>query len=370
MIPKKFLTQFGNIISSSNSFSEFDTRIKLLPNLPSFLYFRNYVLYTSEKIEKLIHRLTSESDFIHDHSGTSEMKSLRISSPHENTLTYVIFLPTEQSTNILRLFTIANYDLSEKIKHSFKEMLYPSGIFTFFRQEEIYKAIKKFEIEIIHNYSLIVTDAVLKGKDKDPYYDSYIHTERSWKKQTIDEAFDEAKERHEWFSSIKFSINKKIFGGTSGKKIADCRVFKNGEIYYSGFNSFIEESLINELVSFVYQRMNKFQHRGIRERNYDPGLPLEILYDFDRFNELEEVRRFGATLSSYPDSSIAVFHSNPYYHANIADFLDGSSFDIWILSSKRILIKPQLKATPQAIEKLVSYISSEFAEGDIREYSG
>lgn len=58
----------------------------------------------------------------------------------------------------------------------------------------------------------------------------------------------------------------------------------------------------------------------------------------------------------------------PYFHASIADVLDGSSFDIWVASPSRILIVPQAKASATAFVRLISHIFSEFGEGDVAEY--
>jgi len=110
--------------------------------------------------------------------------------------------------------------------------------------------------------------------------------------------------------------------------------------------------------------------RGVRERNYQPGLPIEISYGHDIFVDAEEVRRFGDVISKYPNATKAVYHANPYYHASVADFLEGSSFGIWVLSPRRILLVPQAKSSEKAFERLISYIFSEFREGTIGEYSG
>ena len=50
------------------------------------------------------------------------------------------------------------------------------------------------------------------------------------------------------------------------------------------------------------------------------------------------------------------------------ELVDGSSFDLWILSPARVLIAPQAKASPQALERITSYIFYEFREGNIKEY--
>jgi len=110
--------------------------------------------------------------------------------------------------------------------------------------------------------------------------------------------------------------------------------------------------------------------RGIRERRYAAGSPIEIEYSAEIFSDEEEVRRFGDVISKYPHSTRAVFHPNPYYHASIADFMDGSSFELWVLSPRRILIVPQAKSTEQAFQRLISHIFFEFREGEVHEYSG
>lgn len=369
MIPKKIITQFENAISSSDSYEEFDTKIKFISELPSFIYFRNYLVYSFQNPYKFFQKNFHSMDLVHRTHHQNIINAILFQSEDLKQSNYLVIIPDKEHEKIFRFFTIADFDLSTKIKSKVIKNFYPHFISTFFKQNEIYEALKTFENKILHKYSVIVVDSILKGKDKDPNNYSYIKTERSWKRQTIDEAFEEARERNEWFSSIKFSIYLKNRRG-NGKKVADCRIFKDGEIYYSGLNSYVEQFLIESLTGFVDERLQKFQKKGIRERNYQPSIPLEILFDYNKFDDIEEIRRFGSVLTKYPNSTIAIYHSNPYYHANLADFDDGSSFDIWILSSKRVIIKPQLKASPQAFERLISFISSEYGEGEICDYSG
>lgn len=56
------------------------------------------------------------------------------------------------------------------------------------------------------------------------------------------------------------------------------------------------------------------------------------------------------------------------FHASIADVLDGSSFEIWVVSPNRVLIVPQAKSSVAAFMRLISHIFSEFGEGNIAEY--
>jgi len=52
----------------------------------------------------------------------------------------------------------------------------------------------------------------------------------------------------------------------------------------------------------------------------------------------------------------------------VSDGYDGSSFDVWVLSSDHFAIIPQLKASEAAVERLVHYVFDRFKEGEVKEY--
>ena len=67
-------------------------------------------------------------------------------------------------------------------------------------------------------------------------------------------------------------------------------------------------------------------------------------------------------------TSLSVIHANPYIHLSVFDYYDGSSFNIWVLSTDRIIIVPQLKASFQSVKRLVNHIFDCYCEGDIEDY--
>ena len=58
----------------------------------------------------------------------------------------------------------------------------------------------------------------------------------------------------------------------------------------------------------------------------------------------------------------------PRLNASIADIVDGSSFDMWVLSKNKIVVVPQAKSSAQAFERLIAYIFSKFNEGTVNVY--
>ena len=84
------------------------------------------------------------------------------------------------------------------------------------------------------------------------------------------------------------------------------------------------------------------------------------------FNE-EKNHRLAKVLSEFPKSSHTVYHGNPYLHASLVDYCDGSSYDLWVLSEDRLIIVPQLKASFGSISRFCEHIFRKFREGNIKE---
>ena len=62
---------------------------------------------------------------------------------------------------------------------------------------------------------------------------------------------------------------------------------------------------------------------------------------------------------------ISCYHSNPYFHANILQYTDGSSIDIKITSPDEISLIPQLKCTAPFISEIIFDLSGIFKLGEI-----
>jgi hypothetical protein len=58
----------------------------------------------------------------------------------------------------------------------------------------------------------------------------------------------------------------------------------------------------------------------------------------------------------------------PYLHASIADFIDGSSWEIWVINPRKLFIVPGPKCSVAALSRFIGYLFSHGYEGEIREY--
>lgn len=272
--------------------------------------------------------------------------------------------------NFHRIVTISYSNFWNRAIRKIVRKSYPEAMPVFFKQNEIRDVLRKFESTLGPRSRIRVSEVTMKRKSgRDSTISKRFETDRLWTELSIEQVFELARERNQWFTSIQIQIQQIPERSTQFRTIATGRIYKYGELNYDYLHREVNLSLVSNLEGYASDRLTLLQGRGIRDRGYRHGLPIEIMYDRNIFEKKEEIQRFASVISDYPNSTKAVFHSNPYYHASVADFLDGSSFEVWILSPQRVLIVPQAKASERAFERLIGHIFFEFREGEINEYS-
>jgi len=175
----------------------------------------------------------------------------------------------------------------------------------------------------------------------------------------------------QWFTSLAFGVNHFQTRFDRYESVASCKIYKYGYVHYDALHGEFTGALLALLEERAISRMSLFENRGIRERRklgHIPSVPLQISYPIPVFEKPEGLRRLHQTIRSFPNATKAVYHSNPYFHASVADVSDGSSFDLWVLSPSRMLIVPQAKSTAPALDRIVSHIFTDFREGEITEF--
>lgn len=96
--------------------------------------------------------------------------------------------------------------------------------------------------------------------------------------------------------------------------------------------------------------------------------PAVIKFDDEIFTDISKNQQYVNALVELESCSISEYHTNPYIHVSMIDYLDGSSYDIWVLTSDRLAIIPQFKATTASMTRLVNHIFERIHEGEVVEY--
>ncbi len=367
---RKFKATARELFDQVSSAAELETRLSMMDRLPRGYKVWTQIVYLSDGFDQLISRRRLR---IHDHRVLSDggvVLHIAESVGKKNKIHldgHIAFIPS-QKKGIYRVLCLADSSFWNKAASKFVEQSYPYLVRIFFRQVELRRALLDFEQSSSPRFEIAVTDMTLKEKrihlKRASKRNDEFDSERKWTESSIKKAFDEAEERKQWFKSIRLDLRR---NGRSAL-VASVRVTKHGLIAQDHLYDLTMKYLFPELDIIAYSKTELFAKRGLRERNYEPAKPVAINYPIDVFHEKNNVRKLASVLKAYPHSSKAVYHGNPYLHMSLADFVDGSSFEIWVLSPRRIILIPQARASIPSFEKLVSFIFEQFKEGEAQEY--
>jgi len=368
---QNFMGIFEELAEQEDPIKSYENYLLMLPKLPFGMKIRQYEIFHKRELSEIInkqivhlsriYKINEKNSYMH-----FEYQSIKGNKNEEG---FFCILPGEKPF-FSRITAIATSEFWKMIVKKIVKDLYPYAMPVYFRQDEIENALNNYEKGLGLNYRIRISDVTAKeerdnrNKSKIIKYD----TQRWWTNLPISEVFGQAKERGQWFTAIRYVIQKRISNSERFFSIGSGSINKYGELNFDSSYDNVRNFLLNELENNASKRLSKFEDKSLRERNYRPANPIEISYNFEIFDEVKEIHRFGQVILDYPKSTKVIYHSNPYYHSSVADFVDGSSFDIWILSLNKILIIPQAKSSVQAFERLVGHISSKFYEGDVDEY--
>jgi len=370
----KKTAHFIDFVSSMESPFGIDSYLAIIPDIPRNTMIRQCVVFHKgnlidtilEKKSKLFYNIElinikANVIKIVDYNSTDMYKKIE----------GIIVIQPDTEENLHRIITLSGTNFWNKVVAKLIRKLYPDAMPVFFTQNEIKEALMLFSSELGEKFRIIISEATLKKKrDANVSIEKKYETERLWTELSLNQLFELANERNEWFTSIKFHIQYIFSNAQEYKTITTGRIYKYGSINYDSSHEKITKFCLSPLEQSASTRIKLLQNRGLRERGFKASRPIVIDYKKGIFENKNDIKRFGDIILKYPNATKAIYHANPYYHASIADFIDGSSFEIWIVSENKILLIPQTKSSPQAFERLISYIFHGFNEGKISEYKG
>jgi len=185
-----------------------------------------------------------------------------------------------------------------------------------------------------------------------------------------DEVFDEIISRDAWVQLIKFTATKSHIVpeqventyAYSGVISRDCFFSIRGD-----FKPFIQH-VIPRAVGFASARVEYLEERAKTASKPKPE-PIVIRFDEQVFTDKSKNRRYIDAIAELEAASISEYHTNPYIHVSMLDYLDGSSYDIWVVSDDKMIIIPQYSATSASMGRLVNHVFQRIQEGKVEQYA-
>lgn len=188
-----------------------------------------------------------------------------------------------------------------------------------------------------------------------------VKTRREWFPQSKPETefFAELEQERQWLRSIEVTLESAgiVHGRAKRDLTFSCQ---------AGFAIF-HGAVIRALRHEALAGRAMLQNRSVSDSPTHAPRPIQIAFDRGIFEDKGQNQRLIRVLRKLPDASLSVFHANPFLHASVVDYTDGSSYTLWITSNAAITVVPALKSSDRALGRLCNHINEHFAEGVIEE---
>jgi len=339
--------------------------MSFLAPYPLYLFHNIQFFFCDKKIDEIFKFNSNEYYKANLIDLNNKVNAYKYVFKRKNVNSNVVFFIQRTSTKNLYLLHSMSFlrDWNYFIKR-FLDKLYPSIVRLFWKQNELVSALKELENNLIDKYEILVRELIFKERRNHKKYDS----DRKWTKKTLTNIIQESLERDQWFKKVKFQLFKRKNDIIYREPTANCSISKYGHLSLD--NSYYDLiSLLKYLEKPLINKINLFKNKGLKERDFIPSSPIIISYEEDVFKDRTNLLLFINKIKKYPHSTKAIYHYNPYFYASIADFKDGSSFEVRINDQSNILIVPQIKTSIEGLERLISFIFESFKEGEIKESS-
>lgn len=228
----------------------------------------------------------------------------------------------------------------------------------FLRTGEMRKMLR--EIDESHpGASVRIREYVARGLIDDPDSEKRVETDRIWTDEEYRSVFTRLSDENKWVSALTVELR--------GSVQARGRLWNDGSFScHENFEAF-HGIIVKRFKETVVSNREFFQNRGRSESPTGKSRPLVIAYEENVFSDNQENYRLSSVLEDLPESALSVFHPNPYFHASLIDYADGSSYEIWVTSPTEILVVPKKRATLESLERVCNHVCEDFEEGTIRE---
>ena len=238
--------------------------------------------------------------------------------------------------------------------------LYPSASMTFITHKKMKNLLVQFRDE--NDYELIITRASLRERHLCNDEARRIIPSVTWPGLDLDETFQRVFENNQWFQSLEFEAK-------SQRRYPFKVTFtRQGVIYATSVFKKVFESFVLPVAKVLFENNVFFNKRSRKENPHLDTRPLMIRFIEGQFEDPSDNKKLIEALRRLRSSSVSVLHGNPYINLSVIDYIDGSTFDVWVLNNADMVIVPQLSCSINGLKRLINHVFDNYAEGDILEY--
>jgi hypothetical protein len=268
-------------------------------------------------------------------------------------LSGTVYVFSHEDTDAYTAFAVSDREFFNQAVRRYIQGLPPSVSTSFLSTDELQQLLNKLSDDI--NGNLYVT----KGVTKSPVGDTevkYFDNSRYFELFNL----EEVSQQNSYVDKIEFELrqSRHKFSGQLSRKGASRYVSGNQSIYF--------KKILPSLATLLSKKGELFNDKA-REYGTREAETIEITYEEGAIKGREENIRLINALEGLKRSSITVYHKNPYMHASILDYEDGTNADVFLTSDRRVSIVPGFNASRKSLSRICDRINQGFLEGEVIE---
>lgn len=230
----------------------------------------------------------------------------------------------------------------------------------FLRQEQLHLLMKEFRENRPMNELNVVRASLVSRFEAEKAEETISSV--TWANLGLDGAFRLAEEQSGWFRSLSFEILK------DREVMTKATVYRNGVIKTDGQFLSIYDKFLSPICRTIHENIKLFAKRSRTENPRFRVRPLVVEFKEDQFEDVNENAKFINAMRRLENASVSVMHGNPYVYLTVVDYVDGSTFDLWVLNLAQVFIVPQMKSTVAGINRLINCVFDNYGEGIIKDF--
>lgn len=255
------------------------------------------------------------------------------------------------------LIYIGETDFFHRALRPFIEAYRRHIILSFVKSNELISLITDYQ-ESNDIDKVIITRATQRIR----YHDERRMTSMTWNNSSLQEALDWLNENDGFFKSVQFKALR------NHQEVTNSYLDRRGTMRVHKHFSRLFQAVTVPTLELLEHYITLFNKRGRRESRTLDVRPLEINFGREVFAQKENHGLFIKMLQWLPETSVSVLHGNPYIHVSLIDYLDGSTYELWVLDRQQLLIVPQLNSTITSLQRVVNHIFDYYAEGQVENH--
>lgn len=191
-----------------------------------------------------------------------------------------------------------------------------------------------------------------------------VERDRKWTDLSLEEAFSEAIESGQWVTdaSAEYEFEPGSFGFL--------KVHRNGVFTFERHAHMAMRLVIDRAARMAADWYEFLRDRDRAAKTSYHSRPFAIEFGHPALESVEQIRLLAGALSNIPSVTCTVLHGNPYFHAVLVDYHDGSTYEVLVLTDSRLTVIPQGRTTVRALRRLCAQVFAEFREGELKEAAG